>query len=203
MYKARHNRFYLGFIVAYYKLLTRIYFRGIKVYGSPNQENRPVLLLQNHFSWWDGYWSLFLSTVIFKKRFHVMMLEEELEKHMFLNRCGVYSVKKNDREVIESLNYSRDILNSPANLVTIYPEGEIGSLHRQTFRFAKGPEWILKRSKNEIAVYFAIVLIDYFSLPRPLISIYLLNYNGSNRTGEMSEAYNAFYQECVKKQVPD
>ena len=203
MLKAHHNRFYLGFIVSWYRLMTRIYFRGIRVVGKPAVEAKPLLLLQNHFSWWDGYWSLYLSTRIFRKKFHVMMLEDELKKRMFLNRCGVYSVKKNNREAIESLNYSVQLLADPNNLVTIYPQGEITSLNRQELKFGKGPEWVARHSKNEIAICFAVILTDYFSEPKPLVTMYLKHYTGGFSSLEMQTEYNHFYRECSRQQIPD
>lgn len=202
MYKVRHNRFYLSFVISYFRILMSLHFRGIRVTGEPESEKRSVLLLQNHFSWWDGYWSLLISKKIFRKRFHIMMLEEELKKRMFLNRCGAFSVKKNGREVLESIDYTIELLGSSDNLVTIYPQGEIVSLNSHEFRFGKGAEWILKRLHEGVAVWFAVILIDYFSQPRPLVSVYLRNHYGDTSTEKLGKAYGDFFRECVTKQIP-
>ena len=130
------------------------------------------------------------------------MEEEELKRHMFLNRCGVFSVRKNSREILESLNYSVEVLKSGGNLVTIYPEGEIRSIHNQEFVFARGAEWIIKKLGEKVAVYFAVVLIDYFSNAKPIITTYLYNYKEGCTTGELQLHYNRFYQDCVKRQIP-
>lgn len=201
MIRARYNSLWLWFYSSYFRVLQKIYFRKISVITNDTfPDGQSVLLLQNHFSYYDGYWSMYLCNTIFRRRFHVMMLEEELAKRMFLTRCGVFSVRKNSRDVLESLNYASELLRNPLHVVTIYPSGEIISHHRQNFPFQRGFMRIAA-NHNDSLIAFAVVLIDHFSMARPEIRIYLENYTGERTAEAIELAYHAFYQSCISKQT--
>ena len=164
-------------------------------------DEQSVLLLQNHFSWWDGYWSYWLSCTIFRRKFHVMMDEQNLKQRMFLNRVGVFSVQKNRRDLMESLQYSAEILKDPGSLLTIYPTGAMLTQYQQNIVFQKGVSRILSGETANVAVVFAAFLVDYFGYARPEIRIYLEKYEGERTTEELQSAYFAFYQRCIEKQT--
>lgn len=164
-------------------------------------DDQSVLLFQNHFSWWDGYWSYALCRNVFKRKFHVMMLEEQLSKRMILNRCGIFSIRKNNRDSLESLNYTSELLHDPKNLVTIYPSGVLLSQHQQAVSFQKGIDYILKRRTDHFAIVLVVVLVDYFSFVRPEIRIYLQHYSGEKTAKALENAYHQFYQSCILKQT--
>jgi 1-acyl-sn-glycerol-3-phosphate acyltransferase len=202
MIKARHNKLYIWFFRKYFGILSRINFRKlILVSDFSIPENQSVLLFQNHFSWWDGYWSDLLSKNVFKRKFHVMMLEEQLRKRLFLNHCGVFSIQKNNRDFLNSLSYAAEILNDLKNLVTIYPTGVMHSQHQQTMQFQNGINRIVEGQTGHFAVVFAVVLVDYFGFVRPEIRIYLENYSGERNVIALEKAYHLFYQTCVDKQT--
>ena len=129
-----------------------------------------------------------------------MMLEEQMAKRRFLTRCGVFSVRKNSRDVLESLNYAAQLLENPQNLVTIYPSGEIISHHRQHFQFQRGFERIVN-GNDHCLVAMAVVLVDHFSSARPEIRIYVENYRGEKIATAIENAYHRFYQSCILKQT--
>jgi len=202
MIKAKHNKLYIWFFRNYFGLLSLIHFRKMSVVTDVNlPEDRSVLLFQNHFSWWDGYWSYELSRKIFKRKFHVMMLEEQLRKHMFLNRCGVFSIKKNNRDFLDSLQYASGILSNPKNLVAIYPTGELLTQHQQIVQFQKGIDRIIAGETDHFEIVLAVFLVDYFGFARPEIRIYLENYSGDRTVEAIGKAYHSFYQTCVTKQT--
>lgn len=201
MMKANYHPLSLWFYSSYFRFLQKIFFRKISVIGDHSfAENQSVLLLQNHFSLYDGYWSMYLCHKVFKRRFHVMMLEEQMANRKFLTRCGVFSVRKNSRELLESLNYAAELLQNHRNVVTIYPSGEIISHHRQNFPFQKGFAR-LAGDPNNCSIAFAVVLVDHFSLARPEIRIYIQNYSGQKTAKEIENAYHLFYQSCILKQT--
>ena len=201
MIKANYNAVSLWFFSSYFRVLQKIFFRKISVITNDVfAEGQSVLLLQNHFSLYDGYWSMYLCHKVLNRRFHVMMLEEQMAKRMFLSRCGVFSVRKNSRDLVESLNYAAQLLQNPHNVVTIYPSGEIISHHLQHFNFQKGFAR-LANGKNNCSIVLAVVLVDYFSLARPEIRIYLHNYSGERTVVSIENAYHLFYQACISKQT--
>lgn len=202
MIKARYNPVWLWFYSSYFRVLQKVYFRKIWVITDDVfPEGQSVLLLQNHFSLYDGYWSMYLCKTIFRRRFHVMMLEEELAKRMFLTRCGVFSVRKNSRDLIESLTYAAGLLRDPGNVVTVYPSGEIISHHRQNFSFQRGFIRLAGNHDPHSHLALAVVLVDHFSRTRPEIRIYLKNYSGERTAEAIESAYHLFYQSCVTKQT--
>lgn len=202
MIKARHNKLYIWFFRKYFGLLQCLFFRKLSVVSVTSvPENQSVLLFQNHFSWWDGYWSDMLSRKVFRRRFHVMMLEENLRKHFFLNRCGVFSIRKNSRDFLNSLQYTSELLADPKNLVTIYPAGEMWTQHRQIPHFQSGIEKIIDNQQQKFAIVFAVFLTDYFGFPRPEVRVYLETYSGERTLSAVEKAYHDFYQTCISKQT--
>lgn len=205
MIKARYNPYSLWFYSSYFRVLQKIYFRKISVIGDHVFQggNSYVLLLQNHFSLYDGYWSMYLCNKIFKRRFHAMMLEEQLSKRLYLTRCGCFSIRKNSRDIIESINYARELLDDQRNAVTIYPSGAIISHHAQNFPFQKGFARLISNEVNSPVIALAVVLIDHFSLSRPEIRIYLEYYSGERTAEAIEKAYHSFYHSCVEKQTEE
>lgn len=201
MIKARPNPLSLWFYSSYFRVLQKVFFRRIRIISdSTFAPGRAVLLLQNHFSYYDGYWSMYLCRKVFRRRFYVMMLEEQLSKRMFLTRCGAFSVRKNSRDLVESLNYAASLLHYPGNVVTIYPSGEILSHHRQNFSFQRGFARLID-SNNDCSIAFAVVLVDHFSEARPEIRMYVENYTGEKTALAIENAYHTFYQSCILKQT--
>ena len=130
-----------------------------------------------------------------------MMLEEQLRQRMFLVRCGVFSIQKNNRDFLNSLNYASEILKDPGNLVTIYPTGIMLTQHQQIVEFQKGINRIVEGQTEHFAIVLAVFLVDYFGFVRPEIRIYLKNYSGERNVAALEKAYHSFYQLCITKQT--
>ena len=80
MIRARHNFFVYNFFKIYNKLNIRNNFNEVKVSGNVDVHDHSVLIISNHVSWWDGFWVLHLCMNVLYKKFHFMMLENELKK---------------------------------------------------------------------------------------------------------------------------
>lgn len=174
-------------------------FRSVNIKGNNNDDNLPVLMIANHFSWWDGFIQYHLNKNVFKRRFHVMMLEEQLSENMILNKGGAFSIRKNSKDVIRSLSYSLELLADKDNLVLIFPQGEIQSIYTDYFKFENGLSYLLKHLKNEIQLVFNINLIDFFSEKKPSLNIYYKEYKLSAGVSELKnieKGFNDFYNEC-------
>ena len=200
MNKARHHWFFTWFFHRYFSLISRFFFCGTRIQMPDFEADRPILLLQNHFSWWDGYWSYCVSQKVFRKKFHVMMQEDQLRKHKFLSRCGAFAVRKRSKNMLEALDYSLQILQQKENLLAMFPQGKIESHYVQQYNFEKGVEWITSRMDNQALVFFAVVRVDYFSRIRPEVSIYLKEYSGNATLDDMQHQYNEFARQCNQNQ---
>ena len=202
MIKANHS--YLGvlFFKYYSKIKLKNHFQDIRFVGDIEDLGKPILVISNHFSWWDGFIQLQLNNLLFKRKFHVMMLEEQLEKFKILNKCGAYSVQKNSRDILNSLNYSVDLLNDNNNLLLIFPQGEIQSLYTDNFIFGTGLNYLLKNRKTDFQLIFNINLVDYFSESKPTLTIYFKEFIYSSNTNlqEIESDFNIFSVDCKSKQ---
>ena len=203
MIKASHNKLYEVFFDNYIRLLLKIDFREVNIIrpGLEDQE-KAVLLLGNHFSWWDGFFARYINNRVFRRRFHVMMLEDPLKKRMFLNKLGAFSIKKNSKTGLESLEYAAGLLEDKNNLVLLFPQGSIQSHHNRPLTFEKGWFRILNKISGHFQVVFMAGLVDYFSHRKPTLSIYLENYNPGEPFNKevFQDAYNAFFENCITQQ---
>ena len=196
--KAKHHfliypffRFYAGWII-------HRHFGRVELKNEFYDRDLPVLLLANHFSWWDGFFAMYLNVNILKRKFHFMMLEEQLKKFSFFNKTGGYSIRKKSRSIIESIDYTAELLSNKQNMVILFPQGKIESIYTRNFQFESGIERILGKIGNEIQIVFMVNLVDYFSNRKPGLFMYLSEYQKNDfDTKTIQAEYNAFYARCI------
>lgn len=201
--KAKHHPLIVWFFEQYVRYMLRKHFSRISVSDFTPKTHLPVLILANHISWWDGFWVMHLNRLVFKKKFHVMMLEEQLLKYKAFNYAGAYSIHHQSKTIIESLQYTADLLTNPSHLVLMFPEGKIQSMHQKNIHFQKGIEKILKNiDKNQVQIVFVAHVIDYYSQPKPSLSIFMQEYCDQNfLINDIESAYQTFYNQSIEKQL--
>lgn len=177
-------------------------FQGIETNDSfPVYPHKSLLVLANHFSWWDGFFLWQLNRGVFNKKYHVMMLEQELLKNKFLRTAGAFSIdRSNMRKAVESLNYAADLLETPSNMVLMFPQGQIESQHVKKPTFRSGVIRIAKKVKTPVQILFCINTIDYLSERKPTIYSHLKEYDGPIELEEMRKAFHSHYLDCQHKQ---
>jgi 1-acyl-sn-glycerol-3-phosphate acyltransferase len=167
-----------------------------------NDKGFPVLVLSNHFSWWDGFWVVYLNYKYFNRTFNFMMLEEELKKRMFFTRTGGFSIKKGSKSVIETIEYTAELLSDKKNLVLLFPQGEMKSMYTTYMKFEKGIEHIIKKIPNKIHLVFLVNLVDYFSSQKPGLYTYYREYMDEDfTTVKLENEFNKFYSECIAENL--
>ncbi len=203
MIRARHNSFWVWFFRMYTKSMIRWHFASVTIKGDWTSRDLPVLLMGNHFSWWDGFLANYLNIKIFKKRFHVMMLEEQLKQRMFLSGAGAFSIDKGKRSMVETFSYAVDILKNKKNLLVIYPQGKFQSIHDRPILFEKGYLSILKKvAESGFQLIFYVALTDYFSFRKPMLTIHFKEQSFSSiiTATELETMYNEFYLDAADQQ---
>jgi 1-acyl-sn-glycerol-3-phosphate acyltransferase len=201
--RARHTPFFVWFFSLYSKNGLKRHFHSLEFDCVVNTAGRPVLMIGNHFSWWDGFIAYRLNDLFLHKKFHVMMLEEQLASRLFLNKAGAFSIKRNSRSVIESLCYASSLLHEPENIVFVYPQGTITSLHSRPVKFEKGTERIIDGASKKLMILFYVALPDWYSEKKPGLTVRVAEYLAEERaTPAMEDAYNRFLDECISKQIP-
>ncbi len=191
---ANHNKWYKFFFDWYFKFIIRKDFRNIIIKGNVEINNNfSLLVISNHFSWWDGFLIYVINNLIFKKKFHIMMLEEELAKRKFLTKIGTYSVSKKGKAIFESIHYTQKLLSESQNMVSIFPQGKIETLVPKKFDFESGVDRIITNTINNQIVLVAF-FIDYHSYRKPTIYAYLKEAKNEMKNN-LENIYNEFYQE--------
>lgn len=202
IYKTTHNFFIYQFFQFYSLWKTKRNFRHTYLNGTFIDRDLPVLVISNHFSWWDGFWVVCLNYKIFRRRFHFMMLEEQLKKNMFFTKTGGFSIKKGSKSIVETIDYTAQILSDKNNMVLMFPQGEIRSMHTGEIKFEKGLEHIIKKINGKIHLFFLANILDYFSSSKPGLYMYFREYAGESFSTEiLQQEYNRFYSECLSENL--
>lgn len=196
--KARHHFFIYPFFKFYAGWIIHQHFGRVELKNEFDDRDLPVLLLANHVSWWDGFFAMLINVKVLRRKFHFMMLEEQLMKFSFFNKTGGYSIRKKSREAIESINYTAELLHDIGNMVLLFPQGKIASIYTPTFQFEPGISRIIEKTGCAIHILFMANLIDYFSNRKPGLYIYVSEYKSDNfDTKSIQDAYNLFYNQCI------
>jgi 1-acyl-sn-glycerol-3-phosphate acyltransferase len=192
------NNYFLNRIVHYYikrivkKEFHELLFNDIKV-----DQNKSILLIANHFSFWDGLILYCVNDLLLKKKLHVMILEETARKEKFLKYVGAFSVKKDSKSILQSLDYAAELLNDPANLVLMFPQGKLYANFVTNINFEKGVMRIIEKAAGNYQLLFASTFIQYFKHKKPTATVYLKNETG-NYWGKdvtaLRQAYKQHYE---------
>ncbi len=199
--RAKHNIFIHPFFKRYAVWILKRQFKPIQIIGEFQDRNMPILLISNHISWWDGFWAMYINLKVLNRKYHFMMLEDQLRKYWFFNYTGGFSVNKKSKSIIETIRYTSELLDNKENMVLIFPQGEIQTMHSQNMVFEKGLDPILKNKEGKVQIVFLANLVDYFSSPKPGIYFYIQEYNDLVFDSETIQyQYNEFYRRSIENQ---
>lgn len=203
MIRANHNKYIVKFSELYTKVLIGLFFGGITYRGRYEENGLPILMIGNHFSFYDGFIQILLNLKVFNRRFHFMMLEKKLRENLWLHKIGACSIDKGKRSTLGSLAYAVEVLQDKANLFLFFPQGSIKSIYTRHFIFEKGMlSYILKNAKNDFQLVFNVNLINYGTRLRPELCVYYqtLEISANTDAEEIEREFNRFALECFTKQ---
>ncbi len=202
MIKSRHNPVHEFILGQYLLFILKKHFRAVCFRPLPAIPDKPILLLGNHFSWWDGFIPWYINRTAIHKKIHVLMLDEELEKNRVLRNIGAFSIRKKSRDMLQTFSYIKWLLKNPENMIVIFPQGQIYSLYQQEILFKKGIFKALQGIENDHEVWFSVVLPEYGDQKKPTLHCYMKKHgDGLGNGEETGAAYQSFYQECMQGQV--
>ncbi len=170
MIRAQHRLWADIIFQPYLTRLLKRNFHKIQVLGTPPEipDDLPLLLLPNHSTWWDGFFVYLLNKRIFHRTVYLMMLEAQLSKYQFFRKIGAYSIEpENPRGVIESLEYSVELLKRDGSLVTIFPQGQLDPWHTRPLGYKRGVEWILQKYGKPVTVLPLAIRTEFLGEKRP------------------------------------
>lgn len=203
MYKPRRNKFIYIFFAWYINRIIHSDFKKFNFNKVEFDPDKATLLLSNHFSWWDGFLMFQLNRMYLKKKFYIMITEENYNKVWFLKYLGSFSVKKGSKSIIQTLDFAGKLLNDPQNLLLIFPQGKLFSNHTNNINFQRGLMSIINSSSNNFQFLFSAGFTDYFENRKPTVTCYLQNWKPESDINILSiqEAFNQHYETSRMQQI--
>jgi 1-acyl-sn-glycerol-3-phosphate acyltransferase len=203
MIPARRIKLFSNWFAIYMRYRMRRAFNRLVVTPFTPKPGHSVLLLCNHFSWWDGLWGNYLAYWHLDRHLYIMMQEDHLQKRMLLNLFGGFSINRSSREMVKSLQYAAGLLNNPENLVVVFPQGELISNHTTEIKVEKGIERLIKNIKGPCQIVYNCALIDYFESLKPSVFFHLYDCGvaGEVPFDELITRINTFHQHALKAQI--
>jgi 1-acyl-sn-glycerol-3-phosphate acyltransferase len=204
MIRPENNRIIYWFLRTYVKWRVNKQFHRLLFNTLDADKNRSILLIANHYSFWDGLVLFCVSERLFHKKFHVMLLEETSRREPFLKYGGAFSVSKNTKDVLLSLDYAVKLLDDPNNLVLIFPQGQLYPNFTTHIHFEKGVQRIINQAQGKFQLVFAAAFIQYFKHIKPTATVYLKTesviYAGKSIT-ELQSAYQQHFNASKQLQT--
>jgi hypothetical protein len=173
MIRPQKNFLITGFFSKYIHYIVGRNFHAVNFNRVKINPHQSILLLPNHYSWWDGFLMYYLNKLVFKKQFHVMILEETGRKFFFMKYLGAYTVQKGSRDILASLDYTASLLAEPDNLVLIFPQGTLYSNFTDEIKFQNGLSRVLNLAAGQFQTVFAVSFIEYLQNKKPTANINL------------------------------
>jgi hypothetical protein len=103
--------------------------------------------------------------------------------------------------VVETMNYTASLLQNKNNIVLMFPQGKIFSMHKRDFVFEKGIEKILSKTNSKVQVVLLANIVDYFADAKPNVTMNIDDYKGIYSIAELEKNYNLFYKSCIENQI--
>ncbi|MFC4211559.1 1-acyl-sn-glycerol-3-phosphate acyltransferase [Pedobacter lithocola] len=203
MYHPRKSNIIFKFFSWYIQFIIDKDFAAFKFDNVAIKPNASVLILANHFSWWDGFLIFYINKKIFKKNFHVLVNAENYNKVGFLKYLGAFAPENSGKDILETLNYAGKLLDNTDNLVLVFPQGKLYSNHLKSINFQKGVMQMINSSQKKLNIVFAATFVDYFSKRKASAYTYLQNWENEEYTSLqlLKSEYNKHYDNAVVKQT--
>ncbi|GAA3973137.1 lysophospholipid acyltransferase family protein [Mucilaginibacter dorajii] len=203
MLPTRKTDFWSALFLRLVKRRAKRSFKKVDIMPFEPKPGHAVLMLCNHFSWWETILTNMSAADSLKRRWHGMMQQEQAEKHWYLRYIGLFSIKKGSRELLASLAYAARLLEDPANMVVVCPQGEIRSNHETHINIEKGVQKLIEQIKTPCQVVYHCILIDYFESFKPSAYIHQFDCGvaGECTFEELKQRVNNFHQQALQNQI--
>jgi 1-acyl-sn-glycerol-3-phosphate acyltransferase len=183
-------------------------FNKIMINGAEIKPGCSHILMCNHFSFWDGFFAIYLSFKVIDKKqklkgLYTMSLKKQMEKKRWLKYFGSFSVDPGKRSVDESLGYAASLLNTPGNVLIYYPQGNLESSHIRHIEFKDGIYEIVNRTKGDCQLLWSSNLTEYFESLKPSLYFNMLDC-GTGREFDfekLKQKVNEHHRLALKKNI--
>lgn len=188
----------------FYPYLTRLLKKNFSHFYFVNElpqfdNNAGLVITPNHFSWWDGFFIGHLERNFIKKKFYIMMLENQLKRFWFFQKVGAYSINPNNpKSIIETINYTSQIVQ-PNNVVVIYPQGKIEPFESKEITIKDGLTYFLKNVKIKFYILPTAFKIHYYDEMKPSIFVRFGKQIDGNLIKDNFQIYKDEFIENIEK----
>ncbi|HEY8612645.1 MAG TPA: lysophospholipid acyltransferase family protein [Roseomonas sp.] len=109
-------------------------------WGIPQDpEGKPLIVLANHPSWWDGVAFMLLPVRLFPaRRIFIPMEAAALAKYRFMRRLGVFGIEPGPRGAVAFLRTARDVLAVPHAMLWMNAPGRFQDVRERPVAIAPG-----------------------------------------------------------------
>lgn len=203
MLTAKHHRLGQLFFNWYFRRLFKKQFTEFIGSLPVLPADKAVCWLSNHSSWWDGVWPLLLNAQYLQRSFYVLMLEKELLKRQFLRSLGAFSIAPGQRSMVESGQYLAKLLHNQQNIVLLYPQGQLESMHEHQIRFEPGMLRYACQQNSQVNWLFSVFFVDYGANAKPTVYHYhqLQSFEVRPSADEINSLYQQFYTDRKLAQI--
>jgi len=202
MVRSAKNSFIRWFFHRYILRIVGRNFHAVNFNQIETNSDKSILLLANHYSWWDGFLLYYINARLFKRKIHMMVHDQTLQQHLYFKAIGAYPIKKKSKEIFKSLEYTTQLLADPENLVVIFPQGKIYSNFINSVNFEKGIGQVINKAAQSFQLIFAVSFIEHLQHKKASVNVYLKNI-GTNCTNltEVNQAFQEHYQAAKTEQT--
>jgi 1-acyl-sn-glycerol-3-phosphate acyltransferase len=212
MIRTRHTawahivfRIYLNRLIQ--KNFYAIYVQG-KIPVPP--EEKPILLLPNHNTWWDGFLVYWINEKIFHRPLYLMMLEKQLTKYSFFSRVGAYSIcPGHSKDIKESLEYTVKVLDServPSPMVCLFPQGELKAARVHPLGIKSGYYRIVSKCQRDVLLLPSAIHLEFTDQQRAEIfirfgEVYTSNANSAPSPEKLEDILSGLLKETEEQLI--
>jgi len=186
------------------KFIFRFKFNKIIIRECEIRPDISYLLLCNHFSFWDGFWLAYMVHIVFQRRnllntVYTMTLKQQMLNYKWLRNVGCFSIEPGKISVVESIQYATKVMDTPGNILFIFPQGKLESSHVRTIEMEKGIASLIPRIKAPYQMIWCSNITEYFESINQTLYMNLLDLGPEKKFDfeELKGRVNTFHQECL------
>jgi 1-acyl-sn-glycerol-3-phosphate acyltransferase len=173
MIKASHRAYAHFLIRNYINYILKRQFHSISIIDDVPRINSdlPLIITPNHFSWWDGFFAYYLNEKTYRRKFHILMLEDRLREYPFFAKCGAFSIDRESvRSYVETFRYIDELFEKYGGRMVLfyYPQGEM-KFHREEILFKKGLGRLLELTGRRVNLLPLAVRVELLKQQYPEI----------------------------------
>ncbi|MBB5692439.1 lysophospholipid acyltransferase family protein [Muricoccus pecuniae] len=151
-------------LFAFFHLVFTRFFRRhmgalrIPPWGMPREEaGRPLIVLANHPSWWDGVAFMLLAARLFPGRqVFIPMEAAALAKYRFMRRLGVFGIEPGPRGAVAFLRTAKEVLGARRTMLWMNAPGRFQDVRERPVAIAPGVTRLVEMAPEAVVLPLAL-----------------------------------------------